>query len=100
MPPSHLMAKSPPIIGLVAMLTAMVLLPIGDALSKFVVATYPAEQITWIRNLVHAGLVLPLAMRGGARIPLSPLHLFRGLNFLLIFSSYDQNCIVLMKHCT
>lgn len=82
MPALHLMRQPNRILPLMAMLTAMVLLPIGDALSKLVVATYPAEQITWIRNLVHVGLILPLALRGGVRIPLSPLHLARALNFL------------------
>ncbi|MEM1300294.1 MAG: DMT family transporter [Pseudomonadota bacterium] len=76
------------IFGLAAMLTAMVLLPIGDALSKLVVATYPAEQITWVRNLVHTGLVLPLALAGGTRIPLSPAHLARALCFLLMAVFY------------
>ena len=70
------------------MLTAMVLLPIGDALSKLVVATYPAEQITWIRNLVHVLLVLPLALRGGGRMPLGGLHLLRGLVFMLMTVLY------------
>ncbi len=70
------------------MLTAMVLLPIGDALSKLVVATYSAEQITWVRNVVHVLLVLPLALRGGARMPLGPLHLLRGVMFMAMTVLY------------
>ena len=62
----------------------MVLLPIGDALSKLVVASYPSEQITWVRNLVHAGLILPLALSGGGRIPLGPWHLARAATFALM----------------
>lgn len=74
--------------GLIAMLSAMVLLPVGDALSKLMVATYPAEQITWVRNVVHAGLILPLAFRGGDRIPLGPLHLLRAACFVLMALLY------------
>ncbi len=80
--------RSGSLIALTAMLIAMVLLPIGDAISKLVVATYPAEQITWVRNLVHVAIVLPLALRGGARIPFSPLHLFRAFNFALMAVVY------------
>ena len=76
------------LIALAAMLTAMVLLPVGDALSKLLVEVYPAEQITWVRNLVHAGLILPLALRGGARIPLSPAHLWRAIVFVLMAVLY------------
>ena len=76
------------VIGLLSMLLAMVLLPVGDALSKLVVASYPAEQITWVRNVVHAGLILPFALRGGTRVPLGPLHLFRALNFILMAVLY------------
>ncbi|MEM7059674.1 MAG: DMT family transporter [Pseudomonadota bacterium] len=82
------MTKDPVILPLAAMLAAMVLLPIGDAISKLVVATYPAEQITWVRNLVHVVIVLPLALRGGTRIPFSPLHLFRAFNFALMAVAY------------
>jgi drug/metabolite transporter (DMT)-like permease len=78
----------PNTLGLAAMLTAMVLLPVGDALSKLVVATYPAEQITWVRNVVHVALVLPLALRGGGRLPLGRLHLLRGLMFLAMTVFY------------
>lgn len=62
----------------------MVLLPISDALSKLVVATYPAEQITWVRNLVHAVLILPLAFWRGGRLPFSLLHLARAMAFVLM----------------
>lgn len=75
-------------IALAAMLSAMVLLPIGDAISKLVVAEYPAEQITWVRNLVHTALILPLALRGGAKLPFSGLHLFRAFNFALMAVVY------------
>ena len=77
-----------PILPLAAMLTAMVLLPIGDAISKLAVADYPAEQITWVRNLVHTVLILPLALRGGTRIPFSGLHMFRAFNFTLMAVVY------------
>lgn len=66
------------------MLSAMVLLPISDALSKLVAADYPAEQITWIRNLVHVALILPLALRRGARLPLGRLHIARAAAFVLM----------------
>ncbi len=82
------MTQNPFVVGLAAMLIAMVLLPIGDALSKLVVATCPAEQITWVRNLVHAGLILPLALRGGARLPMTPLHLIRAVCFLMMAVLY------------
>lgn len=82
------MDKHASIIGLAAMLTAMVLLPIGDALSKYIVASYPAEQVAWVRNIAHAGLILPLALRGGGRILLTPWHLARGAAFTLMAVSF------------
>ena len=64
-----------PILGDAAMLAAMVLLPVSDALSKIMTADYSAEQIAWFRNLVHAGIVVPLAWRGGVRLVWDALHL-------------------------
>ncbi|MFT5112943.1 MAG: drug/metabolite transporter (DMT)-like permease, partial [Parasphingorhabdus sp.] len=48
-----------PIVGIFAMFLAMAMLPVVDALLKSLVDVYSAEQITWIRNIVHAGLLLP-----------------------------------------
>ncbi|MEM7208499.1 MAG: DMT family transporter [Pseudomonadota bacterium] len=49
--------------GVVFMLAAMLCLPVVDALSKVLSAGYPAEQITFLRNGVHALIVLPFAVR-------------------------------------
>lgn len=70
------------------MLAAMVLLPVGDALSKLVVADHPAEQVAWVRNLTHAMVVLPFALRRGTPIPLSGMHILRGLSFVTMTVSY------------
>ena len=37
------------------MLFAMVFLAVVDSLSKLLAVNYPVEQITFMRNLVHAG---------------------------------------------
>lgn len=81
-----------PGIGILAMLAAMILLPVVDALSKSLATTYPAEQITWVRNVCHALLILPLAIywHGPRRLrPARPLwQLARGLAFVLMTTCY------------
>ena len=47
-------------IGLLAMFVAMTIMPIVDATSKSLTMGYSAEQISWARNLVHAGFVFPI----------------------------------------
>ena len=69
-------------LGIAAMLLAMILLPISDALSKSLAVTYPPEQIAWVRNGVHAALLLPILFRHRGALHLSGLHLLRGLAFV------------------
>ncbi|MEM7195820.1 MAG: DMT family transporter [Pseudomonadota bacterium] len=59
------------------MIAGMFCLPIVDALSKLVTTDYAAEQITFVRNLIHALVALPLVLYRE-----SPKAVFRHLNAL------------------
>lgn len=67
--------------AIVAMLAAMTLLPVVDALSKLMTDGYSPAQITFGRNLAHVAVVAPLALAidGGAalRPPALGLQLVR-----------------------
>ena len=81
-----------PVRGILAMTAAMMLLPLVDALSKLLTGGYTPEQITWVRNLIHALVVLPLAVYlHGWRFYRSenyPAQLLRGLAFTLMTLTY------------
>ncbi len=66
--------------------------PFMDALSKTLSGAYPPEQITWARNIVHAGLILPLVLfrEGGGAIlrGMRAWQLVRGLAFVLMTALY------------
>lgn len=74
------------------MVCAMTLLPFMDALSKFLVADYASWQITWVRNAVHALILLPFALSRYGLKSLSParlpLQLFRGACFGIATACY------------
>lgn len=78
--------------GVAAMILAMVLLPFADALSKLLVQTYPAEQITWARNLFHTAMLLPIFVwRGGSQSLKSLIQrdqIIRGLAFVFMTACY------------
>jgi drug/metabolite transporter (DMT)-like permease len=84
--------------GILLMLLAMTLLPLVDALSKWLTGSLHAEQITWVRNLVHALVVLPLVLlRHGLRGVLRHLDMaqgVRGLAFVLMTALYIHS----LKH--
>ena len=81
-----------PAAGLCFMMGAMAVFPFMDALSKTLSGTYPPEQITWARNLVHVALILPLVLYrdgGGAVVrSFSGWQLVRGLAFVLMTALY------------
>lgn len=74
------------------MVCAMTLLPFMDALSKFLVADYASWQITWVRNAVHALVLLPFALSRYGSKALRParlgLQLFRGACFGVATACY------------
>ena len=78
------MERRSELIGLLAMLTAMVTLPATVALEKMLAAGYAPEQITWVRCVIQAAATLPLLGLRGERLPLGGLHLARALMFLLM----------------
>ncbi len=77
-----------PAIGISAMVLAMVLLPISDALSKHLAVIYPPEQIAWVRNLAHAVLMLPVLFCHRSALHLSGAHGLRALAFVLMTVCY------------
>ncbi|WP_317057294.1 DMT family transporter [Roseovarius rhodophyticola] len=78
--------------GIAFMVAAMIVLPFGDALSKLLVQKFPPEQITWMRNLFHFGLLLPVigAQRKSFDFKelLQPFQVTRGLCFVAMTVSY------------
>ncbi len=79
-------------LGIVAMLVAMALLPASDAMSKHLAAIYPPEQVAWVRNAVHAALMLPymIGYRHLLRVSRrrAGMHLLRGVAFVLMTLCY------------
>ena len=84
------MHGSKALLGIAAMVLAMLLLPLVDGLSKLLSTSYSAEQITWARNAVHALVILPLCLwqRRALQFTASRLHWLRGLAFVLMTLSY------------
>jgi drug/metabolite transporter (DMT)-like permease len=86
------MSKNAVIQGIVIMVVAMLILPFVDAISKELSARYSVWQIIWVRQLVHASVILPLVLllhradlSSGI---LSRWHLLRGAAFLAMSVTY------------
>ena len=67
-------------------------MPVVDSLSKLLAPDYPAEQITFVRNLFHALLALPLVLYrygfGSILQNLTGLQCLRGLLFVGMTATY------------
>lgn len=68
--------------GLILMTTAMLVVPVIDALAKHLSATVPAVEVAWLRFVVGAVLLVPFVVaRSGLaalRLPRLWLHFLRG----------------------
>ena len=75
-----------PLRGIGLILTATVFLGCSDATGKYLSLTLPAIEITWIRFLVFALIVLPTLLRGKPfqvmRTDRAKLHIFRAVGLL------------------
>ncbi len=80
------------VIGVAAMLMAMAIMPVSDGLAKSLATSYAPEQVTWARNVVHAGIVLPfvLGVHGFAvlRQSINRMQLIRAGCFVLMTGFY------------
>ncbi len=50
------------VVGMAAMLVAMALMPLSDALAKHLVTAFSAEQVSLFRNAAHAAILLPITI--------------------------------------
>ena len=68
--------------GLALMATAMLVIPIVDAIAKHLAATIPPVEVAWLRFVVSTALLLPFVIwRSGfaaMRLPQLHLHFLRG----------------------
>ncbi len=68
--------------GLIFMATAMLVVPVIDALAKHLSATIPAIEVAWLRFVVGSALLVPFVLwRNGPsalRLPRLGLHFLRG----------------------
>ena len=73
-------------LGVAMMLATQIVMPVNDALAKYLVMALPALQVAWARFFFNALLMVPLALwRHGpeAMLPASlPLQIVRGLVIL------------------
>ena len=71
------------LLGILMMLAAQVVMPVNDAMAKYLVGVLPALQVAWSRFFFNAVLLVPLALwRCGvaAMVPANPaLQIIRGL---------------------
>jgi drug/metabolite transporter (DMT)-like permease len=81
-----------PTTAIACMLAAMSVMPVVDSISKHLAATYSPEQITWMRNLVHALVILPVAVAvngvDGLQAQARLLQLVRAAAFVLMTTAY------------
>lgn len=87
-----MMTTNSALLGVAAMVVATTLLPLSDALAKSLVSAFAAEQISLVRNTVHAALLAPVVLlTSGWRAiaeQLTWLQLLRALCFVLMTISY------------
>lgn len=85
-------ARRDRVLGVAAMLTAMMIMPTVDALSKSLTPNYAPEQIAWARNAFHAVVLLPIVLHvngfGAIRAAIGWKQAVRALCFVSMTVTY------------
>ena len=73
--------------GVSLMLVAQVVMPMNDALAKYLVSVLPVLQVAWARFFLNAAFIVPYALWRGGKNGLAvrepKIQIFRGLTILI-----------------